>query len=225
MKLLRNLIVWLVVLIVALVAARNFLIQVSMEQGIRAVTGLKLHIGKFNVDLFKPIISIKDLKLYNPAGFQDKVMLDMPEIFIAYKPAELLRGQYSFPELRINLGQLMVVREGKGLNIDALKALKPPPGGEPPKFRIDDFNLAIGQVIYKDYSRTPGPMVKEFNLNANEHFSDITSPYDLVRLMILKTLTKTSIAGLANIDLNSIKEGLQSSVLENIQQKIKSWMR
>ncbi len=80
MKLLRNILLGFILLLVVLVIARNVILRVGIEQGIRVATGLKLHISKFDVGFLNPTISIKDLKLYNPKGCPDPVMVDVEEV-------------------------------------------------------------------------------------------------------------------------------------------------
>ena len=216
-KIIRNIIIGLVIIVAVLILGRNFLIRVTMEQGMRTVTGLKLSIHKFDIGLFKPVISIQGLKVYNPREFAYPEMLSLPEIYIRYDPLKMLKGTMHFTEIRFSLEELVVIRqEGKPINLNALSALKPPQGGAPPKFHIDSLTLHIGKVIYKDYTQTP-PSSKEFNVNLNEHYIHIQKPDDLVRLIVLRALAKTTIAQLTHLNLNDLKNGLSNTLLQSLQ--------
>ncbi|MDB4349489.1 hypothetical protein OAA99_00885, partial [Omnitrophica bacterium] len=52
------------------------------------------------------------------------------------------------------------------------------------------------------------PTVQEFNINIDEKYENITNPYALVSLIIVKSLAGTTIARLADIDLR----GLQTTI-------------
>lgn len=218
MTIVRNILIGLVVLIVVLVFARNVIIRAGAEQAIRSATGLQLKIGGLDIGVFKPEISIKDLKIYNPEGSPDPVMIDVPEVYVKYNLSEMLKGVIALHEVRFGLKELIVVRAAdKTLNLDKLKALQPPKGdGPPPKFSIDDLVLAIGKVTYKDYTQTPA-LVRDFELNINEHYTNIKSAEDLVRLIVVSALQRTTIANLAQFNLSQLKQTLSSTVLDTLQ--------
>jgi len=209
MKLLRNIVIGFVIIVVVLIAARDIIIRFSMEEGIRVATGLKLTIDEFNIGLVQPTISIKGLKLYNPAGYPEPLMVDIPEVYCEYKPTEILKGQIALKQLRLTIQELTVIKQGGQSNIDALKALQPKGGGPPPQFSVDDFTLNISKVYFKQ-----PPLSKEFDLNLSEHYTNISGVDDLVRLVVVSALSKTSIANLVN--LNGIKQGLPSILLNSL---------
>jgi uncharacterized protein involved in outer membrane biogenesis len=214
MKILLNVIFGFVLIVLAVVLARNLIIRLGMEQGIRAATGLKLTIGNFDIGLFKPVISIKDLKLYNPEGYQDPLMANVPEIYCEYKPMDILKGQIALKALRLTLQELAVINNQAGqTNVNALKALQPKGNGPPLKFSIDDFTLNIGKVTFKDDRLS---ISKEFDLNLAEHYTNITDVNNLVRLIVYSTISKTSIAG---VNLSTIKQNLPSILLNTITSK------
>ena len=55
-----------------------------------------------------------------------------------------------------------------------------------------------------------GPL--EFNVNINEKYENITNPYSLVSLIVVKALMNTTIARLTNFDLR----GLQGTVSQTL---------
>ena len=78
-----------------------------------------------NVGIRNTLVSINNMKLYNPAGYTDKVMVDMPEIYIDYNLSSFLKRKAHLEEVRIDLKELTVIKDKKGkLNIDALKVVK-----------------------------------------------------------------------------------------------------
>ncbi|MDD4955161.1 MAG: hypothetical protein PHP17_03885 [Candidatus Omnitrophica bacterium] len=219
MKILRRIIIVLIILIVALLLAKDFIIKASVEKGVEVVTGLKLSIGNLNVGILKPTVEIKNLKLFNPENFPDKIMIDMPEIYVNYDLPAIIGGTIHLPEVRLGLKEFFVVKNSSGeVNLNALKsvqaqkkgAAKPSgkPEGKAPNIKIDKLVLSIGKVIYKDYSKGATPSIKEYDINLNEVYTNVNDPYQLASLIVVKALLGTPIASLANFDL----KGLQNSV-------------
>lgn len=210
----------IVVVIAALFIFKDSLIKFSVEKGVELFTGLKLNMGTLHVGVFKPVVDIKDVVLLNPSHFPDKTMVDIPEVYVHYDLPSLLRGKIYLPEVRFNLKEFVVVKNGKGeLNLDALKNIQTTQKPETkssekkapvkmPDIKIDLFQLKIGQVIYKDYSKGSKPDVKEFKINLNETYRNIDNPYVLANLIVAKALMNTTIASLTNFNL----KGLQGTV-------------
>ncbi len=212
----------LVVLTLVLLATKDTVAKIAVENIVKTVTGLDLSVKDLNIGLVRTLIRIKDLKLFNPQDFDDKLMLDMPEIFVDYDPSSIFSGKVHLSEVRLNLREFTVVknRDGK-LNLDALKAGKTGKGaektgageaGKMPDMRIDNLELVIGKAVYKDYSKGGEPFVQEFNIDLNERYQDITDAQKLVSLIVVKALAGTTIAKLANFDLS----GFQSTVKDTL---------
>ena len=221
-KLLILLLVLVAVILIALFA-KDAIIKASVEKSVEMVTGLTLKIESLHVGILKPEVGIKNLTLLNPAGFSDRTMVDMPEIYVNYDLPAIIGGKIHLPEVRLALKEFMVVKNAQGaLNLDALrtvqahkegKAPSQKAPGKAPEIRIDTLKLSIGKVIYKDYSQGATPDVKEFDINLNETYTDINDPYKLVSLIVVRALMNTSIAALTNFDL----QGLEGSVGEALE--------
>jgi len=204
---------------------KNIMAKNALSAGVKAVTGLRLETKSVNVGILNTTVGINDLKLFNPHGFPDKVMVDLPEIYVNYDLGAILKKKAHLEEVRLNLKEFVVVKNGKGeINLDSLKVVqakredKRPSKVEKEKakglsFQIDKLQLKIGKVIYKDYSKGVPPKVREFNLNIDESYENITDPNALVMLIVFKALTNTTIGSLANFDIGSLTEG----VLEGIK--------
>ena len=88
------------------------------------------------------------------------------------------------------------------------KEEKPQAVKEIPKktnFKIDILELKIGKVVYKDYSRGGEPEIKEYTVNIDEKYEDITDVRELVRLIVMKALMSTNLEKIANIPLDTLK--------------------
>jgi hypothetical protein len=212
------------VILIALFFAKNVVIKTSVTAGVRAMTGLKLSIRSMEFGIFKTLIGINELQLYNPSGFVDEVMIDCPEIYVDYDLGAFMKGRTHLEEVRLNLKEFIVVKNEAGeLNLDSLKVINgkekkgETDGGEEketkmPYFQIDILELRIDKVVYKDYSKGTPPKVNEYNVNIDERFENITDPKTLSRLVILKALKNTAIARLANFDIGKLQRGISETV-------------
>jgi uncharacterized protein involved in outer membrane biogenesis len=172
----------IIVVIFALSFVKDFVIKTSVEKGVEIVTGLKLNIGSLNVGVIRPVASIRNMRLFNPAGFPDKIMMNISEIYVRYDLGAIIGGKVHLPEVRLGLKEFTVVKNSKGeLNLDALKNVqaqkeaksgaqksgKPAEqktAGKAPEIQIDKLLLSVGKVVYKDYSKSATPSVKELTL-------------------------------------------------------------
>lgn len=196
-------------------------IKTAVEKGAGMVTGLRLTTSGFNVGIFRSIVSIKGLKLHNPKGFTDPVMVDMPEMYVNYDLPAILGGTMHLREARINLAEFVVIKNRDGrLNLDSLKAISAQKkgrsvkdeSGKPMKMRIDLLKLKIGKAVYKDYSGAGAPSVREFNIGIDDTYADIDDPNTLVSLIVVKALSGTAISSLANFDVRSLSNSVSGSL-------------
>ena len=232
MKKLITAAVVLVVFFVIISIGKNTIAQMAVSGGVKAMTGLDLQMRSMNVGILKTLIGIKDLKLFNPRGFQDKVMVNMPEIYVDYDLGAFLKGKIHLEKVKLNLKELTVVKNEKGeLNLDSLKTVKETkeakaapekkPQGKMPKLQIDTLELKVGKVVYKDYSGGTPPKVSEFDVNIDERYENITNPYVFGSLIVTRALFKTSVARLANFDVGA----LQGEVADSLKKSTEMFMK
>ncbi len=229
MKKLLFVVVGLLLLVAALLFAKNMIAKVSVEKGVEMVTGLQLDMQSLDVGITETLVGIEGLQLHNPEGYEDKIMVDIPEIYVDYDLGAFFKGKVHLEELRVNLKEFVVVKNEKGeLNLNALKVVQEEekeemPSEKPsvkkekakmPPLQIDVLELKIGKVIYKDYSKGTPPKVREFNVNIDERYENITSPYALVSLILVKAFANTTIASLANFDLGPLKTQFDETLKE-----------
>lgn len=214
-------IVGVLVVLLVLGLAKDLIIKIAVEKGVQIVTGLRLQMGGFRVGLINTLVDIRNLRILNPTGFKDKNMLDMPEIYVAYDLPAIFGGKVHLKDTRINMEEFTVVKNEKGqLNLDSLKVVqaqkagaKPEEkGGKAPEIQIDRLRLKIGKVFYKDYSRGGEPSVREFNVNIDEEYRNITNPYSLVSLIVVKALMNTTISGLTNFDIRGLSGNISDTL-------------
>lgn len=229
MKKLVGIMVGIAIALLVVAIAKDIVIKTMVEKGVEIVTGLKLDIGTLKVGVLKPVVDIKDLKLFNAAGFKDRTMIDMPEIYVDYDLAAIFKNRIHLNEVRIDLKEFDVIKNEQGvLNLDSLKVVQAEKEGKKPaekaagkaaEIQIDNLKLRIGKVIYKDYSKGGVPDVKEFDLNLNESYSNINNPYAVVSLIVVKALMNTTIAGVTGFDLKGLS-GTISGPLGSAQELV-----
>ena len=144
--------------------------------------------------------------------------------------APFMKRKTHLEEVRLYLKEFIVVKNEAGeVNIKSLKAVKETEkdDGEKQKtkrqdIQIDLLELKIDKVIYKDYSKGTSPKVKEYNVNIDERYEDITDPQSLVRLIIIKALRNTTITRLANFDIGKLRKGLTESARKTAEKALET---
>ena len=214
-----------------LIFFKNAMAKTAIEWGVERATGLPLQMGKLDINLVKTFVGIEGIQLFNPHGYPDKVMVDMPEIFVDYELSAFAQGAVHLEEMRIHLKEFVVVKNQNGqLNLDALKPVEAQKKGEVPRseakgkrirLQIDRLELQIEKVVFKDYYNngfpSMNPVVKEYKINLHESYHDITDMSALVSLIVVKALANTTIANLAHFDLGGLS-GPVSDVLNSSTQ-------
>ena len=222
MKRIRSVLIVLVVIIIGVVLLKNMIASAAFSGGVKAITGLNTQVKGVQVGLFNTTVGIKGLRVLNPSEFPDRVMVDVPEIFVDYDLGSFLKGNAHLETLRLHLSELHVIKSADGkVNLQSIKALesakatestKPPQPGRAPEFQIDVLELKIGKVVYKDYTVSP-PAVKEFAVNIDQRYEHITNPYTFAGLIVTQALMRTTVGQLANFDV----AGLQSNVTDALR--------
>ena len=216
-KRLSFIVVGILVVSFALGAVKNVIAKSAVEGIVKKVTGLNLTMKSLNIGIIKTLVEIRTLKIYNPRGFKDRVMVDAPEIFVDYDLQALFKGKVHIEEMRFHLKELIVVKNEEGeVNINYLK---PAPSKKAeknekkkgsaqkmtlPDIRIDRLHLRIGKVIYKDYTGGGEPLVQEYDIRLDETHHDISNPSALVGLIVAKAIMNTSISQLADLDMKGL---------------------
>ncbi|MGB2601529.1 MAG: hypothetical protein WBD00_04940 [Candidatus Omnitrophota bacterium] len=210
-------------IMLALSAAKDTIVKVSLERGVQGVTGLKLSIGSFKMGILKTLIDIENLRLYNPKGFKDKIMLDMPKIYVDYDLPSFFRGKVHLKEVNVELKEFIVEKNKKGeLNLDSLKMAQDdgkqkaaPQKSEDIKLQIDKLRLKVGKVMYKDYSQVGEPKIQEFDVNIDETYENITDLESVISLIMVKALAKTTVSKLANFEMNKLTDNITDQLLSS----------
>jgi uncharacterized protein involved in outer membrane biogenesis len=195
-RLLTTLVTLAVVAVVVLLLSYNSILRVVIEHDIREQTGMEAEIGHFHLALIEPTVEIQNLKIYNPTNFGGTPFLDIPEIHVEYDRAALMRREIHITLLRLNLGELDIVKNeagqtnifALGLKLPAKKSggvsnvvanLKTQTGYD---FKgIDTLNVSIGKVKFIDLKNPQNN--REQNIGLDDCvIESVKSPADLVGL-------------------------------------------
>jgi hypothetical protein len=206
-KFLGWLAVIVLVLLAALVLARNFIARISVEIGATRATGFPLEIGSVNVGLFNGQLDVRALKLMNPPDFQEKIFVDMPQLYVDYHLGSMLSGAPHINDMLINIKQLVVVKNGKGeSNAMKLKGVVSSGHSSSTKYRVDKLRIHIGTVTIKDYSRGK-PTERNITLNVDATYKDITDSTDITRLVLMTVMSQVHLPDIG-IKMDDLKKGL-----------------
>lgn len=212
-----------VVVLFALNIAKNGLVQFAMGSGISAATHVPVSIGGTNLSLFAGSIKVTNFKLKNPWGYKDKVMVDVPLIFIDFDMSSIGKPKLRFEDVQVHLKEVTIVKNAKGeVNVNALKPKKddqgkPAPKKAAPKFHIDKLTLSIDKVVYKDYTGGGKPNVQTFDVNIkNRTFTHMEDPTAIVSVIMLEALTRTSIAKIADLDTSFLTDNAKGILNEGL---------
>ncbi|MFC1593747.1 hypothetical protein ACFL38_00275 [Candidatus Omnitrophota bacterium] len=201
---------------------KDIIAQRVFTEGLGALTGLQVIAQDANAEILDSLLAIKGIKVFNPWGFEDKVMVSIPELFIDFDVDALFDKKIHLWEVRFNLAELMIVKNEKGeVNINSIKVIadakdkkeksEVKEASVTPEFLIDVLDLKIGTVIYKDYSGEE-PQTTEFAVNIDERFENISDSNVLVKSILAKALLNTTIANLGKLDFGVLQEGLDDMV-------------
>jgi hypothetical protein len=104
-----------VVVLVAFLLSLDTLLRVLAVHNIKAQTGMTAELGQFHLGLLEPVITIKNLKLYNPPGFGDAPFLVIREVHVEYD-RDALRSKHEIhlTLVRFDLGELDIVKNAAG---------------------------------------------------------------------------------------------------------------
>lgn len=160
---------------VGLLFSKDAIAKAAVEQQIRAQTGMDVKIGKFSLSVLSPIATIENLTLSNPADFGGVPLLNVRELHIQFDREALAHRELRLKLLKLNIAELVVVRNDLGqTNIMTFAAApKPAKTSEMIEFKgIEVANISLSKVVYVDLKQQQNN--RQFNVNVqNLAFRDL----------------------------------------------------
>ena len=185
-----RLLMLLVLLAVAGVLLRNPIIREIAQYRLSRQTGLEVTIGRVDIGLLSPRITVEDFVIYNSADFGGSPLMEVPELHLEYDRDALFSRQLHFRLVRLNFARGTVVEDKAGrLNLEVLQRQMEKTGvggggtNHTPSIHykflgVDTLNLTLGHVDFLSM-KTPA-RVDTLNIGLhNRILTDIKSGGDL----------------------------------------------
>ena len=168
--------------------------------------GTRVTIDKISLDTENHVLHMKDCIIYNPEGFnRDHAIAYLPEIVVWYDMKTLIKNKrLHAKQLEINMRMLNVVKDKNGrMNVNTLKISLENLDIIPIEF--DKLILNVDEVVYKDYSKGEKPRTEAYNVNIRaQSFESIPSVDDVFGKIVMESLSKTAIEGMAVFGLVAV---------------------
>ena len=192
----------LVVLAVVLLLSLDTILRVVAENRIRAQTGMDAEIWKFHLGLLEPVVTIENLRLYNPPAFGGTPFLKIPEIHVEYDRDALVKNKIHLTLMRFNLGELVLVRNEAGqTNLFALGLALPKKGAKGGNAELKEFtqrtglsfqgidalNVSVGTARFIDLKDPRNNREQKIGID-NFVMKNVKTPADLAGLAVLVAL-------------------------------------
>jgi len=206
-KIILGLLILFLLAVAILIFNRNIIARFVIVNGIKKASGLDIKIGSLNIGL--PSVTVSDLKIYNPAGFKDPILADIPRIYFDFDLPAFFKNKINIGKFEIEVKELAAIlnEEGK-LNFNSLALLVPKSGkGKPPEIKINELKVKIDKVTYKSNFSAIGMKAMEFNPNINETFHDVTDPSKITAEILHRILSRAGIQRFAGFDLQKAARG------------------
>ena len=163
---------------------RQIIARKVVETVFAQTTGFPIEIGSVQVSLWHSRFAANDIGLFNPPEFGERLFADIPQLYVEYQLATLLRGR-GRPHLAradLYIRQLVIVTDADGhSNIQQLR-------GAPSPFQIDTLNLRIGSITSKAHGGPQKGQTRDLNLAVT--FRNVTEQTDINRLIRVAVLKK-----------------------------------
>ena len=203
-------VVIIIIIIIGLTAALTHPSKHLLELAIGYELGTRVTIDKISLDTKNHVLHMKGCVIYNPEGFnRDHAVAYLPEIVVWYDMKTLMeRKKLYVKQLEVNMKMLNVVKDKNGrLNVNTLKISLENLDIMPIEF--DKLILNVDEVVYKDYSKGERPRTEAYNVNIRaQGFESIPSVDDVFGKIIMESLSKTAIKGVAMFGLAAVAGGV-----------------
>ncbi|MBI4430389.1 MAG: hypothetical protein HY587_01585 [Candidatus Omnitrophica bacterium] len=224
----RRLVV-LIVITVVVVSLFFFLRKAILTYAARLIVGqaadFKVELGHFDINPFFGIVSIKNLRLYNPPEFNSGIFLNLPEVEVDAKISDFLTRRLVHLEMvRLNLDEVTVIRNAEGkTNLSILTSVssqketvhteKERARQEKITFLIDELHLTMRNVNYVDHSvQGAAPKTYSFDMKINDKvMKNITNPAAIVGTIVLQIAYHTTIGNLG-INFDGLQRQVESAL-------------
>ena len=184
-----------IVLLVALTLLRDQILREVVETQLSRGMGMEVTIGSLSTKLTRPIVTAKNVVIYNTADFGGGPFLDIPDLHLEWAADAKGRGDLHFKAVRLNIHQFNIVENQQGrTNITdiaaAMEKVHTVKTNEPGvRFNgIDTLNLSVGKVRYINLRRPE--RTQEMNLALQNEVIQNVRTWDDMAGLLFKILVR-----------------------------------
>jgi hypothetical protein len=182
-------------LAILLLLSKDSILRRVVEHRFRAQTGMDVQIGRLSSGLLSPVVTLRNLRVYNTAEYGGTPFLVVPELHVEFDPAALTRRELHITLMRFNLAVLTVVKNEVGhTNLvsirNQLQARAAREGGAGKLLQgfeftgIDVLNLSVGMARYLDLKQAANNRDIHVNLE-NQIFKQVKSDADVYGILFM----------------------------------------
>lgn len=213
---LRKLIVFILFAALALYGILQLFGTTLVAKGMEQSLGTKVKVGRLHLKFFPVELGIYGVKIMNYPGFEEPVMVSIPEVFVRVEASSLLKKTIHVKNIIFNLENVTVEKNRQGkINLKVLMDVSnkktPPPSTpsdpapqQPPtkpsepasdpqdalKLQIDEAVMSLGKVQYVDYG-TGARVDRSFDFNIeNTRLKNVTDTPSLIEQVVMLVLQK-----------------------------------
>lgn len=187
MKALKILLTVVLVVLLVLILGRNTIVPAVAKPVLKAMTGLTLEMDKFEIGLLSTKLDIRGLKILNPKDYDDRVMVDLPRLYVDYDLSDMIGGTIHLTDVKFFLTEVMLVKRADGSsNLDGImklaqkKSEKPAAKAEPraetgkaaPEIVLDLVEIKVGKFVSKSYNAAGKADVNEIKINIDKRYEN-----------------------------------------------------
>ncbi|HRZ40663.1 MAG TPA: AsmA family protein, partial [Candidatus Omnitrophota bacterium] len=225
-KFLKFLGIVLLVLVVVFLVFRDIIVKTGAQVAVKAMTGLSLEVDKLHIGLLSTKLDIENLKIKNPDGFPDPLMVDLPKIYVDYALKDIIAGNIHLNDMKFFLTEVTIVKLADGRsNLDGImklaskkkapaeKEAKPEPAKakKPLKFQFDLVEIKVGKFVTKSYDQAGKASVDTFNVGFDKRYENVTD-FTVISADIAKYTGKFLLQAAMNLDLGDASEAIKGSL-------------
>jgi len=216
----KKIFIIVVVVLCAMVLFKDSIIKQVIVTAASGVMGTKMEIDSFSTSFTKQKVRIEGFRVYNPKNFPEGILLDIKSVGVEFDLGMVFQGKIHMPYVEFDLNELNIVKNKDGdVNITSLKISQEKKKDESQKkekpsedkkksdlkFQIDLVSLNINKIVHTDHSVGVVPVVKVYDVNLkNKEYRNITSPEQLIALILTSSMRGLAIKGVAMVGLSAL---------------------
>lgn len=186
-KFLLILIIIFLVLLTALFSLKNHLAKYAVNKEL-AEMGVIADMAEIDLNIRQTTIKIRNLTIYSPPGFKENVMAEIPDLFVDFKLNDVLKKEWHFPEIRLNISQLNIekTRDGR-INVEEIQQAPDDQPAASNGYQIDTLILSLGQVKATDYTAGMTPRILQTDMKMKDKvFHNVIDTEEIADIIIRK---------------------------------------